>query len=131
MTEPVIKTMGVWSWRSDLLWSKVEQADPNACWRYLGSTSPHANLFGAKKNGRPQMTQAARLLWMDLHNESVENLEVAHNCGNRFCCNPRHMFTRPNHMRFHRDGAVLGTYEKRSVPVKTVAGRRVEHWWVE
>jgi hypothetical protein len=113
---------GKWSWNPDLLISKIEIGEVDECWRWLGARAPHANLFGAYKNNRPQMTQSSRLIWMTVHDEDVSDLEVKHSCGNRWCCNVKHMFTQPNHMFYHRDGRPLGTpkpeVKRQQVPTK-------------
>lgn len=100
-------TIGVWSWDPELLLSKIKTAGPDECWGWSGSNSPHAALMGARKNGRAQMTQASRLIWMTHTGQDINELEVRHTCGNRFCTNIKHMFTRPNHMRYHKDGTPL------------------------
>jgi hypothetical protein len=107
-------TVGAWSWSPELLHSKIQRGAPDECWGWTGSVSPHANLFGARKNGRPQMTQATRILISDLTGQDIENMEVRHTCGNRFCTNPAHMYTQPNHMRYHKTGELLGTKFKES-----------------
>ena len=92
-------TYGEWSWKPDLLMSKIVQGELDECWGWIGATSPHANLFGAKKNGHPQMTQAARLIWQTVKQQPLGDLEVRHTCGNRYCSNWNHMATEFNHMR--------------------------------
>lgn len=102
-------TYGAWTWDPVLLMSKIKPRAANECWGWAGAVSPHSNLMGAYKNGRAQMTQAARLIWQTIHQQDIGELEVRHTCGNRFCTNPQHMFTRPNHMRYHKTGELLGT----------------------
>jgi hypothetical protein len=106
MTDKI--TVGKWSWDPELLMSKIIKRDTDDCWGWSGSVAPHANLMGARKNNRPQMTQAPRLIWMTHTGQDVSELEVRHHCGNRFCTNISHMFTKPNHMRYHKDGRLLG-----------------------
>lgn len=93
-----LKTQGIWSWKPELLFSKMRQGPEDECWQWLGSQGPHANLFGARKNGRPQMTQAARIIYAEYTGQDIEHLEIRHTCGNRYCCNPRHFLPRANHM---------------------------------
>jgi hypothetical protein len=111
----LLKTIGVWSWKPELLHKKIEQGPDDECWRWLGSISPHANLFGARKNNRAQMTQAARIIYMDRTGKDIEDIEIRHSCGNRFCCNWNHFVAIPNHMRYHKTGELLGT---KLVPIK-------------
>lgn len=121
------RTVGAWTWKPRLLWSKIQQAQEEECWRWLGATSQHANLFGAKKNNRPQMTQAARIIWMDITGQDAAMLEIKHNCGNRYCCNPRHFFTKPNHMRLAEPN---NPKPRASLPKITISGTKTPHqWW--
>ena len=85
-----LKTIGQWSWKSDLLLKKVKQGNKDECWQWLGSTGPHAPLFGAIKNGRRQMSQACRILYRELYNDDCEEKEITHSCGNRYCVNHNH-----------------------------------------
>ena len=128
-----IRSIGTWRWNDDLLWSKIKATDnKDECWTWGGSTGPHANLFGARKNNgnKPQMTQAARLIWMSVHNEDVEHLEIRHSCGNRYCCNPKHLFAMPNHMRYRRDGTNLNEPQpKPTVPKVAAAPVTKKLWW--
>lgn len=101
-------TIGAWTWDTELLLSKIKVLGPDDCWGWRGSTSPNANLFGARKHDKPQMSQASRFIWMTIHGEDVAELEVRHTCGNRFCTNPKHMYTQPNHLYYHRDGRPRG-----------------------
>lgn len=96
-----VKEIGEWTYKPELLWEKVVKGDANACWTWLGSVSSAANLFGAKKNGVKQMTQANRLIYAEATGEDPTELEIYHTCGNRFCTNPAHFLTRPN--RFIKD----------------------------
>ena len=85
-----MKTIGQWTWNSELVRSKVDRSDTHGCHPWLGSQSPSAPLFGARKNNRPQMTQAARILYREIYNEDCEDKEITHSCGNRNCMNERH-----------------------------------------
>lgn len=96
--DPEIRHMGQWSWNTRLLWQKVQTAPGDECYVWTGSTSPHANLFGVRKNHKPQMSQAARFIYAEIYNVDVTNLEIRHSCGNRYCCRASHMFAVPNHM---------------------------------
>lgn len=91
----LMKTIGQWTWNSQSLLKKVDRSDPNGCHPWLGSQGPHAPLFGARKNNKAQMTQAARMLYRELYNKDCEGLKVTHNCGNRNCMNPDHWLIVP------------------------------------
>lgn len=132
-TDETIKTQGQWTWKDSLLWRKVVKTTPEACWAWLGSTSPHANLFGARKNDRPQMTQVPRLLWASIHEQDIEDLEIRHTCGNRFCCNPHHLYAVPNHMLYRRDGTDKTLPPESARLPRTVQAQPLEdkqkRWW--
>lgn len=90
------KTYGAWSWNDKLLWSKVGPKDTRGCKSWLGSSGPHTSLFGAAKNGRPQMTQARRVLLMSQGVADVEESAVRMRCNNDYCVNTEHMFLEGN-----------------------------------
>ncbi len=86
---------GDWAWNNPLLMSKAEPGlQEDDCWQWRGAQGPMGNLFGAYKNGRPQMTQANRLIARQ-HGHEIDNLAVFMRCHNKFCCNPLHMVTAP------------------------------------
>ena len=87
---------GTWTWNDDLLWSKVGEPDNIGCKKWLGSTGPHTSLFGAMRNGKPQMTQARRLLLMSQGVPDMEESSVRMRCNNDYCVNTEHMFTEAN-----------------------------------
>lgn len=130
-TDEEIKSIGDWTWKDTLLWRKVVKTDPAACWAWTGSTGPHANLFGARKNNKPQMCQAPRLLWMSIHNEDVKHLEIKHTCKNRYCVNPAHLYALPNHLMYRKNGTGLDQDPKVQVPkIKTVKAQPItKPWW--
>ena len=130
-TDEEIKSIGPWTWKDTLLWRKVVKTDANSCWAWTGSRGPHANLFGGRKNNKAQMSQATRFIWMSVHNETVEPLEIRHNCGNRFCCNPHHLYAVPNHMLYRKDGSGLDQDPRVQIPqIKTVKAAPVKkQWW--
>lgn len=126
------KTVGEWTWNTEVLWSKIVQTDADSCWSWLGATGPQTNLFGARKNGKPQMTQTQRILYMDITGKDAANIQIKHQCKNAYCLNPRHFDVRPNQRRYREDGSdrtspkVKPTAEHKAklVPVKTQ-----ERWW--
>jgi len=92
-----IKTMGEWSWNTKILNDKVVKGDDNDCWFADNfAQTQHGPLFGAKKNGKPRMTQVCRILYRDWFNIDCEENEIAHSCGEKFCINPRHWDVKPN-----------------------------------
>jgi hypothetical protein len=89
--------MGVWSWNNDILWSKIEVSlNPDECWNFQGAMSPSGAIFGARKNGKSQMTQARRLVWMSENNEDVSPHRITMKCKNQQCVNPQHFELKPN-----------------------------------
>jgi hypothetical protein len=94
---PKFKHMGVWSWNNELLWSKIEVSlNPADCWYWQGAMSPSGAIFGVRKNGHPQMTQARRLVWMSENNEDASQHRITMKCKNQQCLNPQHFELKPN-----------------------------------
>tara|TARA_R110000868_G_scaffold92333_3_gene256069 strand:+ start:1713 stop:2048 length:336 start_codon:yes stop_codon:yes gene_type:complete len=86
-----LKHVGEWHWNSDLLWKKIQKGvNPDDCWTWLGSTSIHANLFGAYRNQLHQMTQANRIIYREVYDRDCEDISIGHTCKNKYCCNPSH-----------------------------------------
>jgi len=124
-------TLGSWTWKPEVLKRKLIAGAVDECWGWTGSSGPHGHLFGAKKNGsKPQMTQAARLCYAQYYNCAVDDLAITHTCGNKFCLNPQHMSSRPNQMRFRRDGTSVNS-ERDSIMIPERQGQRITQWWAE
>lgn len=84
--------IGEWSWNSALFSTKYE-ADPNTgCWNWRGAHHKAGGLFGAYKNGSPQMTQARRLAYMAHHNKTIDRRFIYSTCENTNCVNPAHHY---------------------------------------
>ncbi len=67
-------------------WSKVDMA--KSCWEWRGSSTTGYGTFSL--NGRPHL--AHRIAWI-LHNgEPPGDSMILHNCDNRLCCNPDHLY---------------------------------------
>jgi hypothetical protein len=105
------KSVGIWTWNSDVLWSKINQDEPG-CYKWLGSTGPQTNLFGAQKNGVGQMTQARRILYMDVTGMDCQDIQITHRCGDPYCMNFEHFETKPNQRKYYLDGTLRGTKPK-------------------
>lgn len=102
---------GTWRWNDELLWSKVGESDSRGCKVWLGARGPHCGLFGAVRNGRPQMTQARRLLLMSQNHPDMETSSVRMRCNNDYCVNTDHMYTEPNRrLGLHTDRHVEPGY---------------------
>lgn len=96
-TKPGYKQVGEWGYDQERLHKKIDkEPDKNGCLNWQGSMSPSGALMGAWKNGRQQMTQARRLVQMDLTNEDISEYQVKLSCGNQRCCNPEHFKLEPN-----------------------------------
>lgn len=94
------KTVGLWSWDSVLLKSKiVPGATEDSCTQWLGSMSPTGALFGARKQGLQQMTQARRLAWMEETGKDASPYRFGMLCRNQSCLNTRHFELLPNNRK--------------------------------
>jgi hypothetical protein len=121
----LMKTIGVWTWNSSLVLSKVNRRSVNDCWEWMGAQSPSAPLFGAKKNNRPQMTQAARILFREYYNQDCEDKEITHSCGNKNCMNFDHWEIKD--IKVH-GAPPTNVRQGRLKPVSKSRGNR---WWTE
>jgi len=94
---PDYKHIGAWSWNDKILWTHVEvDLDTTKCWLWDGSMSPTGALFGARKNGIPQMTQARRLVWMSQTGKDASPFSMTLTCSNQQCVNPFHFELKEN-----------------------------------
>lgn len=89
-TRAITHRIGEWAWSTDNLHKRIVKTTADSCWDWTGSQNPQGNIFGAYKNGRPQMTQSNRLLQMEILGESIQGQDVRMSCGNRHCSNPNH-----------------------------------------
>lgn len=135
-------TIGDWTWRPELLEAKIVKGPADWCWEWQGAKGTSANQFGATKHGHKQMTQAVRLYYQQLTGEDCSLLQIRHTCGDKFCMNPAHWTTRPNHKLFNSDGTVKKTGDvkpatkpKEPKIVKTAepkaAKKQSNRWWTE
>lgn len=130
------KTLGDWEWNSTILWNNIVETDVDSCWSWLGSVGPQTNLFGGRKSGVAQMTQARRILYREVFNEDCDDKQIKHSCGNSFCMNWHHFEVRPNQHKFRLDGTDRHqpkadkprAYLPRAKIVEVATNRR---WWNE
>jgi hypothetical protein len=98
----ITHTIGTWSWDEALFLNKIDkpeptEANPSPCHTWKGSTGPYGGLFGALRNGAPQMTQARRIAYMMATGHNIEDKGIyAYACMNPNCVNPTHLEARPN-----------------------------------
>lgn len=93
---------GAWAWNSPRLHAKIETGKKNECWSWLGSAGPSGNLYGAYKNGKPQMTQPNRLIYMEMTDSPAEDVAIYMRCHNRNCCNHNHFEILPNKVKGYK-----------------------------
>lgn len=88
--------IGSWSWNTENLHKRIVKTDKDSCWAWTGSSNEHGNIFGAFKNDYAQMTQANRIIYMEIHNEPIDHLAVKMKCGNKHCSNWNHFYIDKN-----------------------------------
>ena len=119
-----LKTMGQWTWNSRLLNEKVIRKNDDECWPSTNfAQTQHGPLFGARKNGKAQMTQVCRILYRDWFNDDCEEKEIAHKCGNKNCLNSLHWQV--------KDVKKHGP-QPRNIPqgtLKPVSKSKSKRWW--
>lgn len=94
--------VGIWTWNSPVLHSKIQKGTVKECWEWSGSKGPAGNLFGAYKDKKPQMIQPNRLILMEITGEPVDDVSIYMKCHNRWCCNSRHFELQPNRARGYK-----------------------------
>lgn len=114
---PITHEFAEWSWNRENLMSKVELpliTDPQGCWMWMGSISPGGPLYGARKNKRVQMTQAARLIYMQEMGVDIRDSSLYRSCENPYCVRPDHMILKPNGRRGFKRKQELKQYRGRN-----------------
>lgn len=89
----MIKIRGPRKTIEEKLWSKVEKAGPNECWRWTGSmlngTEYGVLLVGPKTD--KHVVRAHRVAY-ELENGPIgAGVIIRHLCSNAWCVNPRHL----------------------------------------
>ena len=74
----------------DRFWSNVDMGEPSECWPW--QRSRHSAGYGqVGLNGL--ILKAHKVAWEIRNNERIPvGVSALHNCGNRLCCNPAHVY---------------------------------------
>jgi hypothetical protein len=89
-------------------WSKVEIADPDNCWPWLGWKDP--NGYGCVSVGH-KVRKAHRVAWELTFGPIPARQRVIQSCSNPSCCNPKHLWVATAEARFWRKVDVRGPDE--------------------
>lgn len=73
----------------EYFWPKVDRRGPDECWLYTGRKD--ASGYGRYGKQGPN-TYPHRIAWRLANGPIPTDLEVAHRCDVRACCNPAHLF---------------------------------------
>ncbi len=75
---------------ADRFWSHVDRsAGPNACWPWLAGKNSDG--YGHIRIG-PRIVTTSRLAYELATGKPLGRLQALHNCDNKSCCNPAHIY---------------------------------------
>ena len=83
-------------------WSFVKRGEPDECWLWTGALQQPRG-YGKLRVGRRGQSNvyAHRLAWAIMVGPIPPGYDVHHVCGNKRCCNPKHLqlIAREDHIR--------------------------------
>lgn len=79
------------------LWENIDIRNPDECWNWKAGLGPHG--YGAVRLGKKNIHwgrfhgngYACRLAYLSIYGKLPGGKKIKHTCGNRLCCNPRHL----------------------------------------
>ena len=71
-------------------WTKVDIKEKNECWNWTFSIDPSGYGSGIRYNGKKYNSH--KMAWILTYGEVPKGMWVLHNCKNRKCCNPSHLY---------------------------------------
>lgn len=92
-------------------WSLVDKRTPDECWLWVGQKDK--NGYGRADRKGPNV-YPHRVAWRLTHGADAGDMEVAHRCDVRNCCNPAHLFL-ATHDENMKDCAAKGRHRRGSM----------------
>jgi len=77
----------------EYFWNKVNKSNDSQCWNWLGDTSNtgHGIFFVYNEHGNSESISASHFAYKLSNNYNKPIKKIYYKCGNKLCCNPKHL----------------------------------------
>ena len=92
-------------------WAKVIRKGKDDCWPWYKVPKAYYPSFAARReDGKHRARPAHRWAYKFTYGEPPKGSYLCHRCGNRYCCNPAHIYAGTQKMNME-DAIRLGTFK--------------------